>query len=140
MNDLERAKISLKAGGYTCVLVRDGNECVSTERGVKPLVCWVKSGADFYGYCAADKVVGRATAFLYAIMGVRAVYADVISRSALEVLQKYRIEVEYALLVEHIINRAGDGICPFERTVLAIDDKAAAYQAILHEMAQLNIK
>jgi hypothetical protein len=87
-------------------------------RGVKPLVIWLSSGEDFHGFSAADKVIGKATAFLYVLLGVKAVYASVISEGALDVLTKNGIDTQYGCVVEHIINRAGDGICPFEQAVL----------------------
>ena len=123
---LTKAKALLATGEYTCVL-SDGERIItSTARGVKPLVEWIKSGVLVNGFSAADKVVGRATAFLYALLGVRELYAAVVSRPALEVLTAHGITTEYGIAVENIINRKGDGICPFEETVLDITDATAA--------------
>lgn len=139
MNDLKKAKEKLQTSEYTCVLCCDSQVLTTTLRGVKPLVSWYKSGQDFDGYSAADKVVGRATAFLYVLLNVRAVFAKVISKSALDVLRESNIEVEYDQLVDNIINRQGDGICPFEAAVLNIDNPLAAYNAIIKKMRELNI-
>ncbi len=139
MTDLIKAKNELEKGGYTCVLCKGDRIFCSTERGVKPLVGMLESGEDLIGFSAADKVVGKATAFLYALLGVRAVFARVISRAALETLLSHGIETEYDILSEHIINRKGDGICPFEAAVLGIDDKITAYKAIRLKMRELNI-
>ncbi len=139
MNDLKKAKEILQTNEYTCVLCRDSQVLTTTLRGVKPLVSWYKSGQDFGGYSAADKVVGRATAFLYVLLNVKAVFAKVISKSALDVLCESNIEVEYDRLVDNIINRQGDGICPFETAVLNIDNSTDAYNAIIKKMRELNI-
>ncbi len=139
MRDLEKAKNLLLEQGYTCVMCRGETVCTSVLRGVKPLVIWLESGQDFCGFAAADKVVGRATAFLYALMGVTEVYAKVISRPALQVLKEQGISVEYGELAEHIINRSGDGICPFESEVLSVEDPQNAYSVIRKTMEAYHI-
>ena len=139
MNYLEKAKEFLLSGNYTCVLYKENDVYTSTLRGVKPIVQWLESDLDFHGYFAADKVVGKATAFLYSLLGVRAVYAHVISRSALEVLQAQNIDAEYGTLVDYIINRRGDGICPFESAVLEVHDPQEAYNTIKDKMKEMNI-
>ena len=100
---------------------------------------WIKSETDLHDFSAADKVVGRATAFLYAILGVKEVYAHVMSEGALDVLKQAGISATYGKLVEHIINRKGDGICPFEEAVLEIQDRSQAYEAILLKMEKMGI-
>ena len=140
MRDLERAKEILVSEDCTCVLCKEGNILTSHERGVKPLVLWLDEKKDLRSCSAADKVVGRATAFLYVLLGARAVYARVISRPALEVLISHGIETEYDELTENIINRKKDGICPFEETVLDISEPDTAYLAIREKMRQMNIE
>ncbi len=140
MNDLIKAKEILQTSDYTCVLCRDTQVFTTTLRGVKPLVAWYESGQDFAGFYAADKVVGKATAFLYVLLGVKAVYSRVISVSALQVLSKHNIKAEYGRLVSNIINRQGDGICPFESAVFEIDNPKTAYKAIRDKMQELNIQ
>ncbi len=137
--DLNKAKEILLSGEYTCVLYSDVEFLTSEQRGVKPLVALVESGESFSGFCSADKVIGKATAFLYVLLKVRAVYARVISKSALEVLKSYNVEVQYDNLVENIINRQGDGTCPFEKAVLDISEPSIAYTIIRDKMREMNI-
>ena len=137
--DRNNAKELLLEKGYTCVLCRGEQVYTSTLRGVKPLVQWVESGMDLFGFSAADKVVGKATAYLYVLLGIRELYAHVISKSALGVLREQGIDVTYGTLSEHIINRAGDGICPFEAAVTDISEPQAAYTAIRAKMREMNI-
>ena len=139
MNNLDDVKGFLSQGKYTCVIQTPQAVYTSTERGVKPLVKWLESGENFSGGYAADKVVGKGAAFLYARLNVQAVYANVISVSAVQVLQTHGIAIEYDKLVDYIINRKGDGICPFEETVLSINDADAAYTAIRQKMADMHI-
>ena len=139
MIDLEKAKMLLLKGDYTCVLCCSEEIHTSTQRGVRPLVEWLESDENFVSWSAADKVVGRGAAFLYVLLGVRAVYANVISRVALEVLQTHQIAVEYTATVENIINRKGDGICPFEEAVLNVSEANEAYVAIKQKMREMGI-
>lgn len=136
--DDENARAILEQG-YTCVLCRGAGVHTTTLRGVRPLVRWLESGLELKGFSAADKVVGRATAFLYCLLGVQSVYAQVMSRAALEVLHSAGIRAEYGKLTDHIINRRGDGICPFEAAVMEITAPAEALRAIREKMAEMNI-
>lgn len=70
---MERARKILKTGGYTCVLHKNGTICTAAARGVKPLVPWLTEGLDVRGFSAADKVAGRATAYLYVLLRVEEV-------------------------------------------------------------------
>lgn len=140
MSDLERAKAVLASKNSTCALCRGESTYTSFERGVKPLAAWLGSGLDLHGFSAADKVVGKGAAFLYLLLGVSAVYARVISVPAAELLQSHGVLVEYEAKTSHIINRKGDGICPFEEAVMEIEDAEIAYRAIRQKMVDMNIK
>lgn len=136
---LMKAKELLESGGYTCVLTDGTAVYTSTLRGVRPLVQFLRSGTIPSGFSAADKVIGKATAYLYVLLGVREIYAQVISEPAAKVLQENGIHVQYGQMVSNIINRKGDGICPFEATVMEIADPENAYDAILQKMQEMNI-
>ena len=136
---MEQARNLLIAGGYTCVVHKEGTVYTATERGVKPLVRWLTEGIDVRGFSAADKVVGRATAYLYVLLGVKEVWAAVMSEAAAEVLQRHGIAASQDELVPHIINRAGTGICPFEEAVLDIQTPEEALTAIREKMQAMNI-
>ena len=133
------AKEAMEAGGYTCVLTDGTSFYTSCQRGVKPLVQFLEKKSIPENLFAADKVVGRATAYLYVLLRVQALYAKVISEPAIAVLHAHGIAVQYETLVPNIINRKGDGICPFEAAVMGIEDPETAYDAILKKMALLQI-
>ena len=138
--NLSKAKDVLCFGDYTCVLCKGDTVVTSTRRGVAPLVAFIESKQSYKGFSAADKVVGKATAFLYVLIGVKSIYARVISKSALQVLTENQIIVHYDNLVENIINRQGNDICPFEKTVLDITNPATAYENILNKIHEMNIE
>ena len=136
-SETENARAFLESGGYTCVVCRGDITYTATERGVKPLLSWLDGGTDLTGFCAADKVVGRATAFLYCLLGVEEVYAQVMSRPAAQVLEAHGIVVQVGQLVDGIINRRGTGPCPFEAAVMDIDDAEEALIAIRAKLAHM---
>ena len=137
MSDLMRAKQRLAEGGYTLVLCRGEAEYTDTRRGVAPLLALIDGGEDLHGFCAADKVVGKAAAFLYLRLGVTTLYAAVISTPALELLEAHGVAVTCDTLVPVIRNRAGDGYCPMEQVSLPLTDPVEAESAIRKRLAEL---
>ena len=135
--DLIRAKALLTDSEYTCVLCRGDAVCTDTRRGVAPLLAWLDNGTDLQGFSAADKVVGKAAAFLYCLLGVKEVYAPVMSRAALAVLTGSGIGATYDILVEGIINRRKTGPCPMETATKDIADSREALEAIRRTLQQL---
>lgn len=135
--NLRKARALLDTGNYTCVVCRGSTLHTATERGVRPLLNWLDSGLALQGFSAADRVVGRATAFLYCLLGVTEVYARVMSRPAAEVLQAHGISSHTDTLVDGIINRKGTGPCPFEAAVLEIQDAGQALEAIRKKLADM---
>ena len=128
--NLKKALDLLNSGNYTCVACKEEVVYTTTQRGVAPLLNWLDSKTDLKDYSAADRVVGRGAAFLYCLLGVKEVYALVMSRPAAEVLQSHGILADAGTFVEGIINRTGTGPCPFEDAVMDIQDTQEALNAI----------
>ena len=137
MDNLLKARSLLESGNYTCVVCKEDVLYTTSRRGVAPLLDWLDSGTDLTGFSAADRVVGRGAAFLYCLLGVKEVYARVMSRPALEVLGSYGITAGADTLVEGIINRAGTGPGPFEAAVMEISNAETALTAIRNKRRQL---
>lgn len=130
MTDLEKAKGILKNENKTCVMVSGDAVYSSSERGVKPLLDFLNSKIDFKDFSAADKTVGAGAAHLYLLLGVKTVWAKVISQSAFEILKCKNIIIEYETLVPYIINRKGDDMCPIEKAVKDITNCSEALNVI----------
>ena len=137
MNDLEKAKQLLETEGFTCVLCLGTQIVTSHRRGVAPLLELLDSGTDVRNYSAADKVVGKATAMLYRLLGVRRVYGAVMSDAAIQTLEDGNIDVRFGKKVSYIVNRAGDGRCPMETATENIDDPPEALTAIKAKLKEL---
>lgn len=126
--DLERAIRELHSGDKTFVLVRDG-EILGTgrSRGVAELVSLAdRLGERAQGAVLADRIVGRAAAFVARFMKLSSVYAALLSEPGRELLVQARIEVQFERLVAAILNRAGDGSCPMELLVEGCHDPGQA--------------
>lgn len=105
----------LNAGGYSCVIAQGTEVRTFTQRGVADLYDLYKTDPGFMkGAVVADKVIGKAAAALTVMGGVEKVYADVISRPALDLLHEAHIDVEFVQEVPFIENRDKTGWCPLE--------------------------
>lgn len=136
-NDINKAIELLNEGNYTCVLCKGDILYTSTQRGVKPLLDWLDEKVDLKGFSAADRVVGKGAAFLYVLLGVKAVYAHVMSDEAIQILTENGIKQKCDVSVKNIINRAGTGICPMEKATREISNPKKALQAIKQRLAEL---
>ncbi len=124
---LSRAKTLLEQNDYTCVLILEDSVHTDTRRGVTPLLACLDSNDSYIGASAADKVVGAGAAYLYVLLGVKELYAAVISEKAKEIISSNGIELETGEVTAHIRNRAGTGMCPIEA---AVSDAVDAFDAL----------
>lgn len=133
-----KAKEILNEGAYTLVFCDGQNIITSEKRGVKPLLDLLDSEKDYSRYCAADKVVGRAAAYLYVLLGVNEVCALTMSEGARTVFEKYGIIYFYDTLTQNIINRKGDGLCPMEEATKDATEPRDALWKIRAKLKELN--
>ena len=110
--------------GYTLVASVGDMLYTDRARGVVPLLALLDGGVSLAGGVAADRVVGRAAAYLYCLLDVSEIYALIISEPALEVLAAGGIAVSYETRVPAIRNRTGDGFCPMESATRALPPTA----------------
>ena len=121
VEEIAKAKALLTEGNYTCVFGKESEVYTSTERGVKPLMQLLESRGQMTDYVVADKVVGKAAAYLYVLLNVKKVYAVVLSTPAKMVFEKYGIDAEAETEVEAIRNRTNTGFCPMEQAVKNVE-------------------
>lgn len=62
----------------------------------------------------ADKVIGKVAASILIVAGVKEIYADVMSKYAIPVLEKNNVKYEYRNLVNYVQNNDKTGMCPME--------------------------
>lgn len=137
MNDIQKAKEILENGAFTCVLVNRDEVISFSERGVKPLLALLSQSKSLESFCAADKVVGKAAAFLYLILGVKTVYAGVISEHAYTLLRENGVDVSFGTIVPMIRNRTDTGFCPMESATLSCRSPKEALEKIKETLERL---
>ena len=123
--DITKAKEYLKSG-YSVAILGE-KEFLSKERGIAYIAGLAELKYDLKGYVAADKIVGKAAAYLYVLLRVKEIYAEVISVEAERILLSSGIVVSYGIKTNKIINRKGDGLCPME---VAVQDARAPTEAL----------
>lgn len=105
----------LHKGNCSCVIVQGNDAQTFHKKGVKDLYELVCHNPAFLKEAyIADKVVGKAAAALMILGGIKEVYTDTISLSALTLLRREHIPVEFECIVPYIQNPDKTGWCPLE--------------------------
>lgn len=137
-SNLLKAREIFNTGKYTYVLCKDDDIRTGAERGVRPLIDLLESNDNFAGYSACDKVVGKAAALLYVLLGVSEVYAPVMSEAAVRVFEKNNIKYDCGIQTAVIRNRSNTGNCPMEQTVADVENPDEAFKAIKLKLSQIS--
>lgn len=109
----------LRAEGCSLV-VRDSAGAITTysSTGVRDLEYLLDHHPErLRGAAIADKVIGKAAAGMAIYGGVTDIYAEVMSRKALPMLQSSGVRFGFGLLVDRIVIPGDNGRCPLERIV-----------------------
>lgn len=128
--ELNMAMECLKKNEYTCVITNGIQTIASVEKGIRPLLNLCNQTMNIRGYVAADGVVGKAAALLYAHLGIKEVYARILSKRAIEILDRYHIFYVYDELVPVILNQKQDGLCPMEKLTMDVETPSEALEKI----------
>jgi len=96
----------------------------SAKKGVAPLLEYIdRFSAAGGGTTIYDRVVGNAAALLLNKVSCQQVYAIIGSKLAVATLQRLGIPYTFGTVVPHIINRAGNDMCPFEKASIGRDSE-----------------
>ena len=131
MNIYELKDILLKENHTIVIYKSDASVVVSDDRGVAPLMKLLKENKEqLRDSMIADKVIGKAAALLMVYGKVKEVFTPTISVPAIEVFKNHNVKITYDKIVERIINRKGDGLCPMETLCLNIENPEEAFLVI----------
>ena len=128
----------LHEGGYSCVIGKGEEVRIFTQRGVADLydlLC--REPSYLKGASVADKVVGKAAAALMILGGISEIYADVISTSALALLQGTEVKVSFAREVPFIENRTQTGWCPLETASYSLGSAEEIFPVVAKFIAKI---
>lgn len=136
----EEESVKYMLNDNVSLAVYNGGKVVTfNERGIKTLLRLIKEDRSLLvGATVADKVVGKAAALLFINGGVKNIYGGVMSVSATKILRAYGVQYSYGALVERIINRNGEDICPMEKAVTACSDPKDAVDVLTSALENLN--
>lgn len=100
------------------VRTAEGHVSCYNKKGVRDLIWLLDNHPErLQGAWIADKVIGKAAAGLLVNVKVARVYAEVMSRLALPLLDAAGIPYSYGQLVSRIVIPEGDQRCPLEQIV-----------------------
>ena len=137
MNIEDLKDILLKENHTIVIYKSDASVIVSNDRGVAPLMKLLKEDKlQLRDSMVADKVIGKAAALLMVYAGVKEVFTPTISKPAVEVFENNNVKVLYDKIVDRIINRKGDGLCPMETLCLNVENPEEAFDAISRRDAE----
>ena len=124
-----QARQLIADGQASCVILRGGQTVTTAKgRGVAPLISLYEEQPEaLRGAFVVDKVIGKAAAMILVLGGVERAYGELMSAAAREYLDSHGIPAEYGRCVDMISNRTGNGICPLEQSVMAVDNPAEGY-------------
>lgn len=132
--DIAKSKLN---GDISAVLI-NGNEVIALKgHGISPVLKLIESNKNYSDYSLADIVVGKAVATLFVKLGIRNVYARLISVPAYEYLNEHDVNVQYTTIVPNILNRNKNDICPMEKAVENISDYEQAYTILKDRYEQM---
>lgn len=116
----------------TCVLASEEDVILrSKEKGVMPLYGFIqREGVSEKPLFMADKIVGKAAAYLALYAGVKRLYTHKISEGGLHILEENGIKVFYDQVVPYIYNRMQTGQCPMESSLEGITKVEEAWQIL----------
>lgn len=137
MDSLQSAINLIKEETATCVVMKD-HKIIKTisGQGIAPVIDLYEQGVLKDAF-VADKIIGKAAAMIMVLGGVKEVYGKVMSRAGKEYLESRGVKVSNGQCIDMISNRAGNGICPMERTVMEIEEPAEALTALKETLATL---
>ena len=104
--------------GCSLVVEKDGEVSIYNQKGVRDLEHLLKCEPEkLRGARIADKVIGKAAAGIAVKGGVKEMYAEVLSRKALPILDDSDMRYTYGELADEIIIKEGDTRCRLEEIV-----------------------
>lgn len=128
MLNLDQAINILENEDISFVVIKNNEIIKDKAIGIKPIFQRIKQDKNFFkNAIIADKIIGKAAALLLVSSGIREVYGQTMSKTAIEVLENHKTYYRYGKKVDFIHNRDNTGLCPMEETVKEIHNPENAF-------------
>lgn len=126
---ISHAKKLRDTNHYTCVVLCEPSyQFTSYDKGVMPLYHLNKHNILFNSPpVLADKIIGKASAFLAIRLGIKTLDTLILSTEAQALLQHYQVSYSFNHQVPFIANRLQTGQCPMEQLLDGITDVEKAW-------------
>lgn len=137
--DLLLAQQALEQENCTLAAAKDGEIIFRSDRpGIGALLeTALKDRKRLRDSSAADRITGKAAAMLMVLCGIKSLYSKTLSRTGKAFLEKNSVGFRYENLTETILNRKGDGLCPFEACCIKEEDPEKALSLLAGLMEKL---
>ena len=127
---------SLLKDNISFALIGKRDIITDTRNGIMPLLS--RANDSFLGYIAADKIVGEAAAWLYALTKPDAIVTFVITTKAKQILKEASIPCFYDKEVPMTLGRDGVSRCLIEESVLGVNNSQRALEKIKAKIKSLS--
>lgn len=116
MTNIEIVKEKLYEKNASLVVLYANRECKeyyqNRIKDIKEIL--LKDKSALKGAVIADKVIGKVAGSILTLAGVKEIYADVMSKYAVPVLEENNVKYEYKNLTPYVVNNDKTGMCPME--------------------------
>ena len=139
MRDLKAFINRLNREGLSLLIIKDDKRLYASKKGgMAPILEAINllGLQTLAGTTVIDKIVGKAAALLISYFKAKDVYTRLLSRSAIEVLEKHGIRYTSEMVVKNIRKKDDTDICPFEKMVLEIEDPREGYEKLNRELTR----
>ncbi len=134
MTKLELVKEKLyKTGASLVVLYKNGNCKEYYQNRIKDIKEILNKDKNaLKDAIIADKVIGKVAGSILVLAGVKEIYADVMSKYAISVLEENNVKFEYKTLTDYIQNNEKTRMCPMENKYKDEKDISKIYNEMLN--------
>lgn len=132
INDLKLAREVLSTTDCSIIIISNGKIWKKKKgEGLKPLLETIKEmGEEINDSVIGDRILGRASALLCRYAKAQAVYSPQGTKTGIAILIMGGVTCQVDELIPFINNRAGDGLCPFEKMLRDIESPEEAYNLL----------
>lgn len=135
--DLKIARSTLSKENLSLVIVSGGEVILrSQNHGIAELLgALERFGDTLHGASIADRIVGKAAAYLVLYARMKGIYAPVVSRDARDLLSQAGLECKFGKVVPWILDVEGKDRCPLEKLCASIWSPQEAFNALRTHLA-----
>lgn len=133
MTNLEIVKEKLYTTNASLVVLYSNGECKEYyQNRIKDIKEILRENREaLQGAIIGDKVIGKVASSILTVAGVKEIYANVMSKYAIPVLDKNNIKYEYKNLVDYVQNNEKTGMCPMENKYKEENDINKIYNEMI---------